>query len=575
MRTSRRMLKDVRRAWLVAFVFSAFINILMLSTPLYTLQIFDTVVPLGSIETLVIITFITAAAIGALALIEIARDLMLLRASVWLDHELGRHILENGLKLGTPAAELRRDARALEQFHGFIASPSASILLDAPFTPLFLLALMALNPVIGAVSVGAAVMLIAVAALQYLLTVRLQTESAEAHERSEKWWGTVAGHGQLAGALGLATGGAAQWEVFNRAHIGAAYSQGKRASIIKALARTIRIGSQVALYGLGAWLVVKNEIAPGALVASAILLGRALGPLESLVGSVKALKSVIAAYRRLKALPDDADVPGLGDADATLKGEIALRDVTYYHPARKSPALRGISLTLSPGECLGLVGPNGAGKSTLAAILAGAVAPSHGAADLDGVPISKWQRGDCAPPIGYMPDEPMLLEGSVHSNIARFRDLSLMSVAHAAMRAGVHETLQGLQSGYDTEVGPQGGHLALRERRAVALARAVAGAPRVLVLDEPETGLDGASMKRLMKVLLTLKSQGMSLVIATQDPRLLALTDKVVVLAQGTIQAQGDSKDFARSMEPRAAQDREPRAAQEREPRAAQAQATP
>ena len=546
------MLKDVRRACLWAFAFSAITNLLMLATPLYTLQIFDVVVPLGSIETLVIITIITAAAILALALVEIARDMILLRASVWLDHELGRHMLENGLRLGVPGHELKKDSRALEQFQGFISSPAAGVVLDAPFTPVFLLALVALNPVIGAVAIVSSGLLIAAACLQYLLTFRLQAECAEAHEKSARWWGALAASGQLAGALGLAAGGSEQWDGYNRAHAGAAYSQGKRANFVKAAARSIRIGSQIALYGLGAWLVVRNEIAPGALVASAILMARALGPLEGLVGSVKALKSVIAAYRRLKALPDDARLPGIGDAAAEVKGALSVKDVTYYYPTRSVPALRGVSLSLAPGLSLGIVGPNGSGKSTLAALLAGAILPAAGSADLDGVPVAKWQRGDHAPPIGYLPDDPMLLDGTVHDNIARFRELSLMSVARAAMRAGVHETLQGLQSGYDTPVGPQGGFLALRERRAVALARAVSGTPRLVILDEPEVGLDGASMKRLMSVLLSLKSEGVGVIVATQDPRLLALMDKVLVLSNGAVQAQGDAKEFARTLDPKA-----------------------
>ncbi|NOT71430.1 MAG: ATP-binding cassette domain-containing protein [Hyphomicrobium sp.] len=547
------MLKDVRKAWLIAFAFSAFVNVLTFATPLYTLQIFDTVVPLGSLETLAIITAIAAAALLALAALEIARDMILLRASVWLDHELGRHILDNGLKAGSTALELKRDARALEDVQRFMSSPAASITLDAPFTPLFLMALVALNPVIGAVSIGAAILIAGMAVIQYLLTARLQSETAQAHERSAKWWGAIASHGQLAGALGLVSGGSSNWETSNRAHISSAYSLGKRASFVKAMARTIRTGAQIALYGFGAWLVVKNELAPGALVASAILLARALGPLEGLVGSVKSLKSVAAAYSRLKALPEDVVVPGVTDGDSVAVGRLTLQDVTYYHPTRKSPALRGVSLTVDPGECLALVGPNGAGKSTLAAVLAGVVTPTAGSAGLDGVPIAKWQRGDCAPPVGYYSDEPLLLDGTVHENIARFREMSLMAVAQASMRAGVHETLQALQQGYDTPVGPQGGYLALRERRAVALARAVAGAPRIVILDEPEAGLDGASMKRLLAMLIALKADGVGLVIATQDPRLLQLADKVAVLANGALQVHGAAGDVSQNLAARVA----------------------
>ena len=547
------MLKDVRRAWLVAFVFSAFINVLMLSTPLYTLQVFDTVVPLGSIETLITITFIMALAIVTLALLEIARDMVLLRASIWLDHELGRHVLENGLKLGTPAQDIKQDAKALEQFHTFLASSSAGVVMDAPFVPLFLTALVALNPVIGSVAMGCAGFLVAAALLQTLLTARLQTESARAHERSEKWWRTVASNGQLAGSFGLVRGITAQWEAFNRSHIGSAYSLGKRGSFIKAIARSTRIGSQIAIYGVGAWLVIHNELAPGALVASAILLSRALAPLEGLVSSVKNIQVAFAAYRRLKQLPDDAKVAALQEGDGAVVGRVSLHDVTFYHPGRKTPALRSISVSLEPGESLGIVGPNGSGKSTLAGILAGAMNPTAGIAALDGLPITKWQRGDCAPPIGYLADEPLLLEGTVHDNIARFGDMSQLGVAHAAMRAGVHETLQSLHAGYDTPVGPQGSNLSLRERRAVSFARAVAGSPKIVVLDEPEIGLDGASMRKLMRNLEALKQTGIALVVATQDPRLLALVDKVVVLANGTVQVVSDAKDFLRESSKRSA----------------------
>lgn len=547
------MLKDVRRAWLVAFVFSAFINVLMLSTPIYTLQVFETVVPLGSIETLVTITLIMSLAIASLALLEVTRDIVLLRASIWLDHELGRHVLENGLKLGLAPQDIKQDAKALEQFHTFLASPSAGVVMDAPFVPLFLVALVALNPVIGSVAMGCSAFLVFAALLQTLFTAKLQTESARAHERSEKWWRTVASNGQLAGSFGLVKGITAQWEAFNRSHIGAAYSLGKRTSFVRAVARSIRIGAQIAIYGVGAWLVIKNELAPGALVASAILLSRALAPLEGLVGSVKNIQVAFAAYRRLKGLADDAKVAALSERETEVIGRLSLHDVTYYHPGRKIPALRGVTFDIEPGQSVAIVGPNGSGKSTLAGILAGAMNSTAGIAALDGLPITKWQRGDCDPPIGYLADEPLLLEGSVHDNIARFTEMSQIGVAQAAMRAGVHETLHTLHNGYDTPVGPQGSNLSLRERRAVSFARAVAGNPKIVVLDEPEIGLDGASMRRLMSNLEILKEKGMSLIIATQDPRLLSLVDKVVVLANGAVQAVSEADEFGRNQQKRAA----------------------
>lgn len=549
MRTSRRMLKQVRRAMLAAFVFSGCINVLMLATPLYTLQVFESVVPLGSIETLVILTAMTATAILALALIELARDAILLRAGLWLDHELGQHMLENGLKLGRPGTELKADARALEQVKQFLTGGGMTALFDAPWAPIFLIALAALNPLIGLVALIAAVLLLIAAMLQSALTHRITSESGRAQERSEQWWGTVVGNSQMAGALGLSTGASRQWETFNRAHIVGAYSVGKRSSVVKAFARTVRIGSQIAVYGFGAWLVIRAEMTPGALVASAILLARALAPLEQLVGVVRAARGAYGAYARLRALPPDASVPRVGQTDDQSIGKITLSDVTHYHDGRRQPALRAISLTLAPGECLGIVGPNGSGKSTLAALIAGALVPTAGTADLDGIPIAKWQRGDGEPPIGYLPDDPALVDGTVHDNIARFGDATLIAVARAAMRAGVHDTLAALSAGYDTRIGPQGGGLSLRERRAVAFSRALFGAPRLVVLDEPELGLDGGSLRRLMKTLQELKDEGIGLVIATQDPRLLALTDKTVVLNAGAIEAQGTPRELARKFD--------------------------
>ena len=545
MRTSRRLLKQARRATLVALLFSACINLLMLATPLYTLQLFDTVVPSGSIETLVVLTLMVGAAVLALGLIELCRDRILMRAGLWLDHVLGQHVLENGLKGNLGAPELRADAAALRQVRAFLTSPGAASVLDVPWVPAFLLVLGLLHPWLGAVGAIAAFLLVLLAWSHGVVTARAQVEQTRATEAADHWWATVSGHAGMAGALGLSPGAAEHWERFNRANVAASYDLAKRTSLMKAFARSIRISAQTLLYATGAFLIIRGELAPGALVASAILLGRGIGPLEGLVTSLRSLTIIRQSYIRLKALPPDVQTPQVGRTDHATVGRVTLQDASVYYPTRKTPSLRGVSLTLEPGECLGIVGSNGAGKSTLAALIAGVIPPTSGAADLDGVPISRWQRAEGDPPIGYMPDEPYLFEGTVHQNVARFRETSLMAVAKSAMRAGVHETLTALQAGYDTQVGSSGAALALRERRAVALARAVHGAPRIIVLDEPEIGLDGQSLRRLVRILEALKADGIGLVIATQDPRLLGLMDQIVVLAAGTVQASGPAQDVS------------------------------
>lgn len=543
MRTSRQLLRQVRRALVAAFFFSGFTNLLMLALPLYTLQIFESVVPTSSVETLIILTAMAGTAIAALAVLEWVRDRIVLRSALWLDHTLGQHIIANGLRLGLPAGEIRADAQALRTFKSALGNGTITSLFDAPFVPFFAAVLFLLHPQIGALALLIAGLLAFTALAMSLLTQRLQRETGRAAERADHWQRTLAANSSLTGALGLASGAAEQWERFNRAQIAGAYSLGKRVGFVRQVSRTLRIASQILVYALGAVLVIRNELSPGALVACTLMLYRVLGPLEALVGAALSGAGTLSAYRRLRDMAADAEQPRVDEREAALVGRLQLREATVVHAGRHTPALRGISLDLPPGQSLAIVGPNGAGKSTLAALLAGAMTPISGTAELDGLPIAKWQRFDGDPPIGYMPDDAALIEGSVHANIARFREASLMSVARAAMRAGVHEELNGLAHGYDTDIGPGGQGLALRERRAVAFARALYGNPRIVVLDEPELGLDGASVRRLITALEALKADGVGIVVATQDPRLLKLADTVIVLNNGAVVRQGPQKD--------------------------------
>lgn len=535
MRTSWQMLKQMRRALAVALLFGACINVLMLAAPLYVLHLLRPVLPAGGPETLLTLTLMAAGAVLAAALIEMARDTVLLRAALWLDHELGAHTLQNGLALAQPEGELRSARRALTELRGCLTGTGFGALLDAPWSPIFLLILAYLDPTLGIAAAAGAGLLLMMALLNGLASARAETECQKAAERSGEAWRADARDGRIAGALGLTPGLARQWERANRAYVAAAYVLGRRALLARGYARLVRHTAELAVYTVGAVAVLRGALEPGVVVVAVILVARALAPLEQLVPAMRAARVALAAVRRLKALPADAVLPIAGNGD--VAGHVVLTDVTVRHANRRTAALEGISLRLSPGACLGIVGPGGSGKSTLAAVLAGAVVPASGTADLDGIAIAKWQRCDGAPPIGYLPDEPLLLEGSVHDSITRFSGDGVAAAAEAAMRAGVHETLAGLVDGYETTIGPGGRGLSRRERRAVALARALHGAPRVLVLDEPELGLDAADVRRLVSALAALKSAGVGLVIVTQDSRLLALTDTVLMLDGGRMRS--------------------------------------
>ncbi|HRD77086.1 MAG TPA: ATP-binding cassette domain-containing protein [Hyphomicrobiaceae bacterium] len=547
MRTSRQILKQARRALVAALIFSGGINVLMLAMPIYTLQVFETVVPSGSIETLILLTLMIGGATLALALIEIVRDRILLRAGLWLDHVLGSFLIETGLRSGSSAIDLKHDARALQGLRTFISSGAIGTLFDAPWVPIFLVTLALLHPLLGVAGAVAAVLLFGTGLLQCLLAARVAPEAQKGQERAERWWAMLAERGQIAGALGLATGATSQWEAHNRTHVANAYSLGKRTSVLKAVARAIRLAAQVSIYALGAFLVIRGDVTPGVLVAAAILLGRALAPLEQSVTSFRAAGSAWTAYKRLRAIADTVRPPGIAEAGHSPEGRLTIAGVTYYYPTRRTPALRNLTFELEPSMCLAIVGPNGAGKSSLSGLIAGALLPTQGAVQLDGVAVGRWQRSDTLPPIGYMP-EPILIEGTVHDNIARFSDASHMGVARAAMRAGVHDMLSALPNGYDTAVGAGGEALSLRERRAVALARALHGEPRIVVLDEPELGLDAVGVRRLRNVLAGLKAEGVGIVIATQDQRLLSLADRMAILANGAVEDYGPADQVAKRL---------------------------
>lgn len=537
MRTSRQMLKQVRRALCTAIAFSGCINLLFFATPLFALQVFHTVVPAGNPMPMAVLGAFALAAIITLAILEGVRDNILLRSGLWLDHHLGEHILNDGVRRGAVSSELQQDAQALQRLRAFLTSSAIVPLLNAPWVPVFLCALILIHPYTGILAVGCATLLVCVAMAQSVFTTRLARETSLAEAQSQSWHSEVAGRSGFAGARGSASGAAGHWELLNRRHIAGMYALGKRTSAIKMLSRVIRMGAQIALYGVGAWLMASNELSPGALVASAILLSRALAPIELVIGSFKEAQAAYSCYRRLNAMPEGSTGDALTATSPVTQGIVNLSGVSYVYPNRKAPALRGISLSLRQGQCLAISGPNGSGKSTLASILAGAVVPTSGAAELDGTGIATRQRASIGPLTGYLADAPVLFDGSIRDNISRFQDATLQSIVSAAAMAQVHDILSALPAGYDTPVGPGGSGLSLRERRAVALARAVHSMPRIIVLDEPDLGLESADCGRLAIAVQDMLAAGMSVVIATQNPQLIALAGQVAILDGGMIRA--------------------------------------
>ena len=312
-----------------------------------------------------------------------------------------------------------------------------------------------------------------------------------------------------------------------------------RAGAITATSRFIRQGLQIGVLGAGAWLALGGEITAGMMIAAAILMSRALAPVEQAIGSWKSAIAAREAYQRVRDQLAATPVRGAEMPLPRPEGQLAVEGVTYLHPGAAEATLRGVSFRLEPGEVLGLIGPTAAGKTTLAALLVGIAKPRVGHVRLDGADMADWAGEDLGRHIGYLPQDIELFAGTVRDNIARMGEADPESVISAAQLAGVHEMILQLPNAYETEIGEAGAALSGGQRQRIALARSVFGHPRFVVLDEPNASLDAAGEEALINAIVTLKERGTTLVVITHRPSILRHVDKALVLRTGTVEAFG------------------------------------
>jgi PrtD family type I secretion system ABC transporter len=491
------------------------------------------------------LTIITAAALLVLSLIDGIRAQILSRIGTWLDDRVGPLVLGGALRTalrvdGGGAAQGLRD---LGTVRSFLTGPAITPLLDAPWAPLFLGSLFLLHPVLGFVGLGGGVLLLGLAILNEIITKaplrRASIAATRTHQRTE----AALRNAEVIRAMGMQAGVVRNWQRDSDA-AGVAQSQAaNRGATILAASKFLRLAVQTMIMGVGAWLVIKHDVSPGAMFASSFLLGRALAPVENAIGTWKSLVGARIAYRRLDeilaAAPSDRPVMTL----PAPAGEVEVDRVSYVPFGADAPTLRNISFTLAPGEVLGIIGPSAAGKSTLARLLAGTWTPTTGHVRLDGGAINLWHDAGGSRHLGYLPQDIELFAGTVRDNIARLSAAPDEDVVEAAQLAGLHETIMRLPRGYDTEIGDAGLRLSGGQRQRVALARALFGKPRLVILDEPNSSLDSEGEEALVEAIAKVKAQGSTIVVITHRPSILGLADKLLLLRNGAIEAFGDSRE--------------------------------
>jgi PrtD family type I secretion system ABC transporter len=537
----RRALQACRGAFAIITLFSLVINLLMLASPLYMMQVFDRVLGSHSLDTLIMLSLITVLAMAVMALLEAIRGQMLVRIGHWLDDRLGPTVFSGALKAALRAdpARAAQGLRDLGTVRGFLTGPGVTPLLDAPWAPIFLVALFALHPVLGAVGLGGAVLLFGLALLNELITRQPLGEANHAAGRTHQRAEAALRNAEVIRAMGMGAGVLRLWRRETLGTREASRIAGTRGAMVHAVSKFSRLFVQTGILGAGAWLVIQHEASPGAMFASTFLLGRALAPVESAIGTWKSLVAARLARRRLgelvEALP--AEQPGMELPPPA--GSLAVERLVFVPPGGEEPTLRGISFDLAPGEVLGIIGPSAAGKSTLARLIAGSWTPTAGKVRLDGADIAVWHDAKGSHHIGYLPQDIELFSGTVRENIARLGEAGPAAIIEAAELVGLHHTIMRLPRGYDSEIGDAGLKLSGGQRQRIGLARAVFGRPRLVVLDEPNASLDHEGEEALHSAIATLKERGTTIVMIAHRPSVLGLADKLLVLRHGAVEAYG------------------------------------
>ncbi len=527
--------------FLYAGLFSLAINLLLLAPPLYMLQVFDRVLSSRSEETLFVLTLGALVALVFMALLDVLRARLLTAGGVMLDRRLGPQVIDGLLartaRLGGGAyAGAARDVNTLRTF---LSGTGLLSLLDAPWLPLFVLLIFLFHPVLGAVALAGAVLMLLLAFLNERLTRRRLDDAQVQTRRAGRFIDAAVRNAEVAAALGMLPALTRRWGRLNDAALREQVAVSSVSGTFSGLTKFARQLIQLAMLGVGAFLVVSQDLSAGLMIAATIILGRALAPVETLVAGWRSLAEARAAWQRLGELLQANPAPEPATQLPAPRGRLEVEQVVFRLPGGMQPIVRGVSFSLSPGEALGLIGPSASGKSTLVRLTVGVWKPVAGTVRLDGADVATWPREDLGPHLGYLPQDVELFGGTVAENIARLGEPDAAEVIRAARRAQVHDLILRLPKGYDSDIGECGQSLSPGQRQRIALARALYGQPRLVVLDEPNANLDHEGEAALLRTLQALKEEGVTVIIVAHRPSLLRGVDKLLVLREGAVELFG------------------------------------
>ncbi len=534
----QKALAACKGSFLAVGFFSLFVNFLMLVPSFYMLQVYDRVVASGSHSTLVMLTLILILLLATMGSLEWVRSRIMVRLSTRLDTLLGGRLYDASFKQALYSGGMNASAQPLNDMTGlrqFLTGNGLFAFFDAPWLPVYLAVMFMFHPWFGWFAVVCAVALICLAWANERLTNQSLKDANKENIAATAFTNKNLRNAEVVESMGMLPQLRRRWQEKNNSVLELQGVASDRAGSITAISKTFRMLVQSLILGLGAYLAIEQEISPGLMIAGSILLGRALAPIDLMIGSWKGFSAARGQYERLNELlakiaaePERMSLPA-------PQGEVAAEALMVTPPGAQQPVIRGINFRVLPGESVGVIGPSGAGKSSLARALLGIWPASHGKVRLDGADVFTWKRDELGPHIGYLPQDIELFEGTISENIARFGAVDPVAVVEAAKLAGVHELILRLPQGYDTVIGASGGTLSGGQRQRIGLARAVYGKPKLVVLDEPNSNLDDQGERALALALQQLKAAGTTLFVVTHRTSVLGAVDKLMVLRDGAL----------------------------------------
>ena len=542
----RNSLEACRAYFLYAALFSAAVNILLLTPIIYMLTVYDRVVASGSMSTLLMLTLLMVALLLAVGGFEWVRSSILIGASNRLEQLLRKRVSDATFKRALITGGLISNAQPLSDLTSlrqFMTGNGLFAFFDAPWFPIYIFVMFLFHPWFGVAGILAGAVMVLLALANNSATDALLKEANEKSNQANSRFQSSLRNSEVVAALGMSEDVAKSQNKLNDEVLEKQTEASRKSAMLNGLSKSFRLISQSLLLGLGAYLALNQEISPGMMIAGSLLLGRALAPIDMLVGTWKGFSLATAQYSRLKDLLEKIPLQRDKMSLPAPAGILSVEQATVVPPGSRNPVVRGVSFELQAGEMLGIVGPSASGKSTLARALLGIWPTYAGKVRLDGADISSWDRIELGPHVGYLPQDIELFDGTIAENIARFREASSDDVVAAAQLAGVHELILRLPQGYDTKIGSTGGALSGGQRQRIALARAVFGSPKYLILDEPNSNLDDQGEKELVLALNRIKSSGCTTLVITHRTMILQCVDKMLVLKEGQCAAFGPKND--------------------------------